>query len=204
MSLIKSRQHNSYPGASRLLVIALIVALPLPVSSALALPDDRAQAINIESDRASRNDKTGLTVYEGSVELNQGSIKINADKITVHSAGNKVSRIVCSGEPARYQQQPEPDSGLVIARANTIEYYLDRDTITLRKNASLDQNGAILKGEIINYDLTKELIEARGDDKGSGRIQMVIPPNQQADGSTKTVPPKTPPATQRNSGNPAP
>lgn len=204
MSLIKSRQNSSHFDARRLLAISLITALQLPISSALALPDDRAQAINIESDRASRNDKTGLTVYEGSVELNQGSIKIHADKITVHSTKNQVSRIVCTGEPAHYQQQPEPDSALVIARANTIEYHLDRDTITLRKNASLDQKGAILKGEIINYDLKKELIEARGDEQGSGRIQMVIPPNQQADDSEQAAPAATRPATQRNNGDTAP
>ena len=69
----------------------------MAISQAQALPEDRLQAINIESDRASRNDKTGLTIYEGSVVLTQGSINIRADKITVHSKANKVSRIVCIG-----------------------------------------------------------------------------------------------------------
>lgn len=204
MSLIKPRKNTPATGARRLLASLLVIGLVMPLSRALGLPDDRVQAINIESDRASRNDKTGLTVYEGSVVMTQGSINIRADKITVYSTANKVSRIVCVGKPAHYQQQPEPDAALVIARANTIEYHLERDTITLRKNASLDQNGTVLKGEIINYDLKQELIEARGDEQGSGRIQMVIPPSQQLDGTDKTPEPAKATAPEVEAEAPAP
>ncbi len=215
MSLIKPCKNNLPQGTRCLLALMLMTGLFMVISQAQGLPEDRLQAINIESDRASRNDKTGLTIYEGSVILTQGSINIRADKITVHSKANKVSKIVCIGEPAHYHQQPEPDAGLVIARANTIEYHLDRDAITLRKNASLDQEGTVLKGEIINYDLKEELIEARGDEKGTGRIQMVIPPSQQQEGANQAPEPAAPGAnikdkasvstsTPESTGSPAP
>lgn len=163
---------------ARQLCLSLFLVAPL---SGLALPTDRQQPINIESDRAQRNDKTGLTVYAGAVNIMQGTILIKADKVTVHTRLDKVTKIVCLGTPAHYQQQPEVNGGLVTARANTIEYYLDRDIITLVNNASLSQAGSTLKGDRIDYDLRKELVEARGDITGKQRIQMVIPPSQQQD-----------------------
>ncbi|RLA47666.1 MAG: lipopolysaccharide transport periplasmic protein LptA [Gammaproteobacteria bacterium] len=160
-------------------VITPFMANILAMPAVFALPSDRQQPINIESDRAQRNDKTGITTYEGAVNIIQGTINIRADKVTVHTVEGKVSKIVCIGVPAHYQQQPEPEDGLVIARANTIRYELNKDMITLITNASLTQAGSTLTGELINYDLIQELVEARGDISGKQRIKMVIPPSQQ-------------------------
>jgi lipopolysaccharide export system protein LptA len=162
------------------LYLAVSFALNLGiVSIAIALPNDRQQAINIESNKVQRNDKTGLTVYEGAVNIIQGTIAIKADKVTVHTELGKVTRIVCIGTPAHYEQLQDPESGLVTARANTIEYNLREDVIVLINNADLSQSGSILKGDRINYDLKQELVQAHGDVSGNKRIQMVIPSNQQ-------------------------
>ncbi|MCB1659761.1 MAG: lipopolysaccharide transport periplasmic protein LptA, partial [Pseudomonadales bacterium] len=40
---------------------------------ALALPNDRDQAISLAADNATFNEKTGLAVYTGNVEIKQGS-----------------------------------------------------------------------------------------------------------------------------------
>jgi lipopolysaccharide export system protein LptA len=164
-----------------LLFAVILVLNALIHTHAFALPTDRQKAINIESDTALRDDKSGLTVYEGAVNIVQGTINIRADKVTVHSIRDKASKIVCIGTPAHYQQIQNPEGGLVTARANTIEYNLAKDVITLVGNASLSQNGSILKGDSINYDLKKEYVEAHGDITGKKRIEMVIPPSQQED-----------------------
>lgn len=150
-------------------------------SSSLALPSDAQQPINIESDRAERYEKTGTTIYEGTVVITQGTIKIHADKVTVYTANNQVVRIVCVGEPARYQQQPNPDDSLMYAKGDTIEYHLASDRIDLLKNASVEQNGTVITGEKINYDLKAEVVKASSGDNPRQRIQMVIPPNKQKD-----------------------
>lgn len=163
--------------ATTFLLCGLLLALHIP---ALALPDDRHQAIEIQSHRAVREEKTGLTVYEGDVSIKQGSILIRADKVSVYTLNRKVSRIVCTGRPAQYQQRPQADSGLVIARASTIEYDLNEDRMHLVGNASLEQAEATLSGERIDYDLKQELIRAQGGSgEGNRRIKMVIPPSQQ-------------------------
>jgi lipopolysaccharide export system protein LptA len=146
-----------------------------------ALPSDRQQPIKIESDRAEQNEKKGTTTYEGSVIIRQGTIKINADKVTVFSDANKVDRIVCEGKPAHYQQRRNPQDGLVLASASTIKYFLVNDKIALIKNASLEQKGTVITGEQIDYDLKAEVVKATAGRNTKERIQMVIPPSNQKD-----------------------
>ena len=161
-------------------LLRLAAALCCWPLSAAALPEDRHQAIEIQSREAVREEAKGLTVYSGDVTITQGSIRIDADRVTVHSEGSDITRIVCIGRPARYRQQPEPDSGLVIASGNTIQYDLGTDVILLTGNASLEQDEATLSGERIEYDLKQEVIRATGgDESGTERIRMVIPPSQQ-------------------------
>lgn len=165
-------------GGSHIFSITLLIAV-LVASSAWALPDDRHQAIEIQSNSAIREEKKGLTVYEGNVTIRQGSMLIRADRVSVHTTGNQVSKIICIGKPAHYEQQPKPGDKPVTAKGNTIEYHLDRDVIHLIANASLEQAGSTLTGERIDYDLKEEVIKARGDSSGDQRIRMVIPPSQQ-------------------------
>lgn len=155
-------------------------------TAAVALPTDPQQPIEIEAGNAMRDERQGLTVYEQNVTIRQGSILINADRVSVHTAGNQVNRIVATGQPANYQQQPKPGDSPVVARANTIEYQLASDQIQLLGNASLEQAGTTLTGNRIDYDLRQEIIRASGDDTGTGRIRMVIPPGQQQPSQPQT------------------
>ncbi len=166
--------------SSRLFALVAMLGALVVGAPAGALPDDRDQAIEIRAREAVREEKKGLTVYEGNVTIRQGSILIRADKVSVYVEEGKVSRIEAVGQPAHYQQQPEPDSGLIIARARTIEYRLNNDFIHLVGEANLEQEEATLSGERIDYDLEEEVIHARGGDNGEDeRIRMVIPPSQQ-------------------------
>ncbi len=144
-------------------------------TTALALPSDRQATITVEADRAQLNEKTGITDYQGSVIIKQGSLLIEADQVTIYSTDGQTNKIICVGKPAHYQQQPKPEDGLVNAHGNTIEYYLDTETITLIKNASLEQQGSTLKGDHINYDIKAELVEAKGSADSQQRVHMVIP-----------------------------
>ncbi len=149
-------------------------------AAALALPDDRKRAISIESDSAERNQNTGLTIYSGNVIISQGSILIEADQITLHYQGSKISRIECTGTPASYQQQPQADGPMLVARAEHIDYLLADDQIILKRNAILSRNGTTIRGDSIDYDIKNETWKAKGDNLGEQkRIQLVIPPSVQ-------------------------
>lgn len=147
--------------------------------SLLALASDREQPIYIESDSAERNEKIGITVYQGKVKMDQGSLRILADKITIHSIDNKISKIVAIGSPAHYQQQPSQDKQLVIAEGGSIKYEISTERLELLTNASIVQEGTTLTGDRIDYDMAKSLVKAAGNASSANqRIQMVIPPSK--------------------------
>ena len=76
---------------SRKLCLTWLSSLVLLTSNlALALPDDANQPISIIADSAIKDDKLGLTVYEGNVSFNQGSLNILADKVTILVIAEKV------------------------------------------------------------------------------------------------------------------
>lgn len=151
--------------------------LALLAASALAMPSDREQPIQIESDTAVRDDRAGTTVYEGDVVIEQGTMLIRADKVTIHTVDRQVNRLVAVGDPAHYEQKPSAEEALVTARGKTIEYRLTEELIVLTTNASLEQAGSTLTGERIDYDLQQEVVRARGDGDRQ-RTRMVIPPAQ--------------------------
>ncbi|MFT6967633.1 MAG: lipopolysaccharide export system protein LptA [Cellvibrionaceae bacterium] len=151
----------------RLLLSSLLL---IASSLALALPDDANQPISIVADSAIKDDKLGLTIYEGNVSITQGSLNILADKVTVFIVAEQVSKMVAIGKPASFKQQPNVDAKDVIAKADTIDYFILDKKITLTENALLNQGGSTLTGKVINYDLD----DAKA--KAEGGVQVVMQP----------------------------
>ena len=155
----------------------LLVALLVPLT-ANALPDDRDQPIHIAADKAVRDEKQGLTIYEGNVTLNQGSLRIEADTVTIYRVIEEGDKIVAEGRPARMSQQPELNEQRVHASANIIEYYKTEDRVHLRDDAVIEQDGSRVRGETIDYFITQELVKANSDQsQDSSRVEVTIPPS---------------------------
>ncbi len=162
----------------RLLRLLAACTLAFLAGSAHALPEDRYQPTRVESDRAEHNQREGIMTYEGNVQMSQGSLVIKADKITIHfGEDSQVKRVHAEGSPAYFEQKPALDEPLVTAEAKHIHYDVDLEQLQLLQNAWLKQEQAILKGNVIDYDMANEIVKAEGQ-SGSGqpRIQMVLPP----------------------------
>jgi len=157
----------------------LIFAFALALQSiAAAVTTHVYQPITVESDSAERDEKTGLTKYLGNVLIRQGSLVIEADQVSIHSTDNAVSRVLCTGSPASYQQMDQSGE-MLLARAGTIEYLPAEALINLKTDASLSHRGTLIKGDSINFDLQRETWKANGDNQSTQkRIQLVIPPPQ--------------------------
>ena len=153
--------------------------LALAGSVAVALPEDTEQPIRITTDEALRDEKTGRTVYQGNVELVQGTIKITADRITFYRIDQEGDKIVAEGSPARMQQQPEPDSAPMHAHGDVIEYYRSEERVHLRDNAQVEQDGSTVRGDRIDYFINQQLVKAAADESEAGRrVEVVIPPHK--------------------------
>ena len=170
----------------------LISALALASASAFALQSDRNQPISLVADRATFNDKTGVTTYSGNVVIEQGTMKLQANSIVAQLNANKqVSVVTATGSPAKFQQQMDGNKGLARGEAQKIVYNAETGILNMSGNAYLDQNGASIRSSTLRYSMNKGDIEANGGTSGSGqgngssggRVKIVIPPS-----STKTFP----------------
>ena len=169
-----SRLPHRGPGRSLLLLAAVLIS-----STVVALPEDTRQPIHIVADEAVRDEKTGLTIYRGNVTLNQGSIAISADRITIYHADDEGDRIVAEGSPAHMQQTREVDGAPIHAEGAIIEYFREEERVQLRQDAKLEQDGTTVRGDRIEYLINQELVKAAADDGGNPRrVEVVIPPGK--------------------------
>lgn len=155
--------------------VAIMLAALLVGDTTFALTADREQAITVDSDVAESDESKGITTYAGNVVMQQGSMRINADKVIIHNNKNKVTQIIAIGQPARYQQKPSEKDGMVIAKAHRLEYNIAQGTLHLINQASLQQEGTSLSGNRIDYDVKKSVVKAGGDASQNERVKMVIP-----------------------------
>ncbi|MBP8925154.1 MAG: lipopolysaccharide transport periplasmic protein LptA [Pseudomonadales bacterium] len=185
--------------------IALLAILAGLLSSltVVALPDDRNQAIYIQSDRAERDERKGTTVYTGDVEIDQGSLHISAEQVTIRSTDDEVSEIVATGSPAKMHQKPAADREPVYARARTIQYDVTGEVLTLVEQATVTQEGSTVTGERIVYYVKEQRVKASAGSAASGqpRVETIIPPRRNT-ASGATPEPATPPAGSPGNGAP--
>ncbi len=167
----------------------LLLLLSVPALLTQALPDDRDQPIHITADKALRDDKKGVTIYSGNVQLVQGSLELEADKLTIFHNSEDANEIIAEGRPAKMRQRPEVDKGIVNAHAEIIKYFRAEDRVHLQINARIEQDGAVVAGDSIEYFIAKQVITAESDPtRPSGPVVVVIPPNvQQKEGKKEAV-----------------
>lgn len=161
---------------SKILSLAALTMLSALPMTASALESDRDQPIHIEADAATRDQKNGITTYSGSVKMDQGSIHIEAQKVVIYSSTNKVNKIIATGSPARFQQQPAPEKQLIIAMGNSLVYEVANDTLIIKENGRIEQDGSVVTGDSIDYDIRKSLVQANGNASSNTRVKMVLQP----------------------------
>ncbi len=167
-----------YPAA---LFATLIVWALLP-AAACGLPEDADQPIHIRADTAEIDQQAEKVVYRGSVQVDQGTLRVTADTMTIEYEDQKVVRITAIGTPARYQQQIEVDEGEVKADALTIVYHTRDERIDLKGEANLEQEGSRLAGDLIIYDIVAGKVDATAE--ADGPVRMILQPAITGTGSS--------------------
>ena len=171
-----------YKQRNRTVGLALAIVACLTSGLAVSLPEDRNEPIRISADHALRDEKQGFTEYTGNVRMDQGTLQIEADKITVYHREQEADKIVAEGQPAHLQQQPEPEKGLMHARASIIEYYKTEDRVHLKRNASIEQEGSTVTGDSIEYFISEQRVLAdSGGADSTSRVEVVIPAQATSD-----------------------
>ena len=166
----------------------LLVFVP---AMAQGLSSDRNQPITIEADRATLNEKDGSSIYEGNVHLQQGTLNLRGNRMTVQIADDEIEEIVLTGQPASYRQRPDGRDTDQHAEAGRIEYHAADERLILLDNARVWQSDAEeFRSERIVYNIKKNTVSAGGS--AGDRVRITLQPKQQPDKQQPA--PATPPA----------
>lgn len=141
-----------------------------------ALPTDRDQPIHIDADNSVLDQNAGVLTYTGNVVIDQGSIHIEAEKAVIYSRNNEVYRLVATGGPAHFQQQPELNKPLVKARGRSLVYDVAEEKLTITEQARVEQDGSVVTGDLINYDIHRAIVEAGRRTENSERVKVILQP----------------------------
>ena len=163
----------------RLLAIALLLsATPF---TARGLSSDREQPMTIEADRATLHEKTGNSIYEGNVHVQQGTLVLQGSKMTVQLNDNKIEKIILTGSPATYRQRPDGKDTDQHAEGRRIEYHATEDLIILLGNARVWQSGAEeFRSDRIVFNLKNNTVKAGGSSPGD-RVHITLQPGSKKD-----------------------
>jgi lipopolysaccharide export system protein LptA len=180
--MYKQKYFLNKPINAGLLLTGLLV-----FNQSVALTTDQDQPIDIEADAAELDDQKGVTTYTGNVIVEQGSIRMTGEKMTVYyTKDNDLDTVIMEGHPATYRQLPDDSQVYDEAEALRMEYYGLKNLIVLIDNAVVKKEDLRFSGSRIEYDTEHSQIRARGQaagdtDKSSsegGRVKITIKPKK--------------------------
>lgn len=171
------RGRPRWPAPKSLVLVAACLALVAPTALAFDMESD--QPIRVNADSARLDDGQGIATYTGAVEMTQGQTNLTADKVVLYRDETGVSRIEATGQPAHYRQPATEGQGETDARALTITWSAAENRVTFEREAVIEQDGNLFRGDVIHYDSAERVVTAEGAadaGEGSGRVEMVIQP----------------------------
>ncbi len=151
--------------------------LALLAATASGLPEDREQPIRLQANRASFDQRTGVSTYEGNVEVSQGTMYLGAEQaVVIFDADGRFQRMEATGQPARFRYQPSIDKPRIDGTGQRVEYDAAAARVVVSGNAHFVQGGDEFTGERIVYDLDRDQVNASGPP--GGRIEFIIQPRR--------------------------
>lgn len=153
----------------------------LLATPALALDSDANQPINIVADRLDLDDRAGTAVYTGDVDMQQGSMKLTAQRVEIERNDQGAVTLVTATDDAQrayLEQRPAPDDPLVKGWGKTIIYHAGERRVELVGQAELHQASDTFNGAYVEYFLDNRQVQARSQAQGSQneRVRMSLTP----------------------------
>jgi lipopolysaccharide export system protein LptA len=146
-----------------------------------ALDSDGDQPITIDSNTATYDDVTATSTYTGNVISNQGSIRVNSDKLVVYFKDGEADKLVFTGNKAKFKQTPSKGEDDITGEALTGEYYPKKNLLILIKEATVWQGNATYTSDLIEYDSKHSVVKAGEKASDAKRVHVLLKPNQKTD-----------------------
>lgn len=159
---------------------SLILLLLAATAAASVDAADNELPIQVEADRLTVEEDSGISTYSGDVTVNQGPMNLRADKVEIFSTDDEITTIVATTDSgdrlARYEQLPEGERKRVEGEARRIVYHVREERLELLGRAMLSQDDATtVSGDAVNYDAGAGRVNATSGDEG--RVRTIIRQN---------------------------
>lgn len=195
------------PLASGLPLLALLIALGLPLSPAIAAHLQQ-QTISLDAQSSELDYKnnnlqfrkvriaqgamsvaadlaqaTGLDfdnsrwIFHGNVKITMDQGQLNSDEADVTFAKKLLAKAVVSGNPASFEQRIAKTGKLAQGHADSIDYDVAKGVVHFSKNAWLSDGQNEIRGESLKYNVLSQNIVAESSEQGSQRVHIVITPH---------------------------
>jgi lipopolysaccharide export system protein LptA len=142
---------------------------------------DREKPIHLESDRVLVDDIKQTSVFDGKVELTQGTIRILAEKIVLTQDKQGHKHCTATGKLASFRQKHEGTDEYMEGYGERIEYDTRAETVDFFIQARVKRDQDDVQGDHIAYSTRTEVFQVSGDpnnssDPNKGRVHAVIQP----------------------------
>lgn len=162
------------------LLIGFAFMLPTVTIAAQA---DFDKEIKIVAKRQASDLKNKIASYLEDVKITQGTLTIEADLVQVsNEPGSDNKFYLAKGQPARFSQLLD-DGQKIELKANEISYSPATSIITIKGNASISQEGSIVTGDIIIYNIATEQLTAESNDS----VTTILQPDAKVESTSEVI-----------------
>jgi lipopolysaccharide export system protein LptA len=171
--------------------LLLCLLLASHAAASFAERGDREKPMQMEADRVTVDDPKQTSTFEGNVQMHQGTLLIEANKIVVTQDTQGNSLVKASGQPAHFRQKRDGANEYADGYGERIEYDSQAEIANIYGQARVKREGDDVRGEHIIYNTKTGIFQVFGDDQknpataNKGRVTIVIQPKEQ---TTETAP----------------
>jgi lipopolysaccharide export system protein LptA len=176
----------SVPTATHLFLgLPLLVLLTGP---ALAERGDRNQPVHIEANRITVDEARKVQIFEGNVQLTQGTMVLRAERLVVNQDPDGYQKGIAysgNGRLASFRQKREGKNEYIEGEAERIEHDSKAEKAELFNRAHIKSGLDEVHGQYISYDARSENYVVSGtapsgsvgsNASSDGRVRAVIQP----------------------------
>jgi lipopolysaccharide export system protein LptA len=180
----------------RHLLLPLCLLLLCHAGPSFAERADRNQPMHLEANSVNVDDTNQISTFEGNVQLLQGSLSIQADKIVITQDKGGFYHCTATGQLAHFRQKRDGENEYVEGYGERIEYDTHSEVAEFFGQARIKREGDDVRGEHIVYSTRTEVFKVNGTHDvansgtpGTGRVTIVIQPHSTAADSAAETPP---------------
>lgn len=160
--------------------LAVIVGLAAGMD-AHALREDRSQPIRISANTVTVDQKAGVTRYQGDVVMQQGTLRIAADRVVVRYEQGEIQSLSAFGKPVTFRQRPDNEEQEIKGTAARLQYSAADQVLHLYDSVALHQGDDVLHSAVLHYDIGNNRLQAESSQQD--RVYSVIQPRKPAAGA---------------------